>query len=67
VAAVEAPVARQNNGQAQLNTANGHVRIQPPPNIPMIQVVNFGLHTGMDAAGPHALTPAITFSAIPRW
>jgi hypothetical protein len=53
-----------NNGQAQVNTANGILVAQPPPNIPLVQRVNFSLTTGTDPAGPHALTAANTFSAI---
>src|SRR5262249_10939019 len=54
-----------NNGQAQLNTANGILIAQPPPTIPPIQqLVALGLSTGTDPAGPHALTKANTFSTI---
>jgi hypothetical protein len=53
-----------NNGQVQLNTANGFLIAQPPPSIPLIQVVEGALQTGTNAAGPQALTPANTFSAI---
>jgi hypothetical protein len=53
-----------NNGQARLDTANGRLIAQPPPSIPLISEVAAGLQTGMDPAGPHALTPATTFSAI---
>ena len=53
-----------NNGQAQLNTANGIVVAQQPPFIPVIQLVSLGLHTGTDPAEPHALTKANTFSII---
>lgn len=58
------PETTANNGQAQLNTANGILMAQPPPNTPLIQIVNAGLMTGTDPAGPHTLTPANTFSAI---
>src|SRR5215469_2587424 len=53
-----------NNGQAQLNTANGILVAQQPPFIPVIQLVNLGLGTGTDPAGPNALTKANTFSTI---
>jgi hypothetical protein len=56
------PEATANNGQAQFNTANGILVTQPPPSIPLIQLVNLGLLTGTDPAGPHTLTPANTFS-----
>src|SRR5215468_9298546 len=58
------PVTTANNGQAQFNTANGILVAQQPPNIPLIQLVNLGLGTGTDPAGPHALTKANTFSTI---
>jgi hypothetical protein len=58
------PETTANNGQAQLNTANGRLIAQPPPSIPLIREVAAGLQTGTDPAGPHALTPANTFSAI---
>jgi PEP-CTERM motif len=50
--------------QAQLDTANGFLIAQPPPLLPLIREVFAGLQTGTDPAGPHALTPANTFSAI---
>jgi hypothetical protein len=53
-----------NNGQAHLDTANGRLIAQPPPNIPLISEVSPGLQTGNDPAGPQALTPATTFSAV---
>jgi hypothetical protein len=53
-----------NNGQVQLNTAVGSLMAQAPPSIPLIQVVEGALQTGTNAAGPQALTPANTFSAI---
>ena len=53
-----------NNGQAQVNTANGILIAQPPPNIPLLQQVNLGLITGTNSTLPQALTPANTFSAI---
>ena len=56
------PETTANNGQAQMNTANGILVAQQPPNIPLIQFVNLGLGTGTDPAGPHALTKANTFS-----
>jgi hypothetical protein len=53
-----------NNGQAQLDTANGRV-IQPVLSLPVIaREVAAGLLTGSDPAGSHALTPANTFSVI---
>src|SRR5580704_13762524 len=58
------PETTANNGQAQLNAANGILRVQPPPQIPLIQIVNGGLQTGTDPGGPQTLTPANTFSAI---
>ena len=58
------PETTSNNGQAQFNTANGIPIAQPPPSIPLIQQVNAALQTGMNPAGPNALTPANTFSAI---
>jgi hypothetical protein len=58
------PETTANNGQAQLNTANGILVVQPPPNIPLVQRVNVGILTGTDPAGPHALTPVNTFSAV---
>ena len=53
-----------NNGQAQLNTANGFLIAQPPPSLPLIQKVQGTLQTGTDPAGAQALTPANSFSAI---
>ena len=58
------PETTANNGQAQLNAANGILRVQPPPQIPLIQIVNGGLQTGTDPGGPQTLTPANTFSAV---
>ena len=58
------PETPANNGRAQLNTANGILVAQPPPNIPLIQLVTIGLSTGTDPAGPHVLTKANTFSTI---
>jgi hypothetical protein len=58
------PVTTANNGQAQFNTANGILILQPPPSIPLIQNVNMGLITGTNATAPNALTPANNFSAI---
>ena len=58
------PETPANNGHAQLNTANGIVVAQQPPNIPFIQLVNLGLGTGTDPAEPNALTKANTFSTI---
>jgi hypothetical protein len=60
------PLTTANNGQAQVNTANGILIAQPvPPNIiPLIQNTNFGLQTGTDPTGPHALTSGNTFSVI---
>jgi hypothetical protein len=57
------PLTTPNNGQAQVNTANGVLIAQPPP-LNLIQQVNLGLQTGMNPAGPHTLTPANTFSAV---
>src|SRR5262249_33255133 len=53
-----------NNGQAQLNAANGFLIAGSPPFLPLIQKVQGTLMTGTDPAGPNALTPASTFSAI---
>jgi hypothetical protein len=53
-----------NNGQAQLNAANGFLIAQPPPSLPLIQKVQGTLLTGTDPAAPQALTSASTFSAI---
>ena len=47
-----------NNGQAQLNTADGEVITQPDPFIPVIQQVSANLETGSN------LTAAHTFSAV---
>jgi hypothetical protein len=58
------PETAANNGQAQLNAANGLLIAQPPPLTPLIQEVNAGLITGENSTGPNALTPATTFSAI---
>jgi hypothetical protein len=58
------PVTTANNGQAEVNSANGILIAQPPPNIPLLQQVNLGLITGTNSTLPHALTPANTFSAI---
>jgi hypothetical protein len=58
------PETTANNGQAQLNTANGLLVAQPPPFIPLIQQVTAALQTGTNSTGPHALTPANTFSVI---
>ena len=58
------PETTANNGRAQLNTANGILVAQQPPNIPLIQVVTIGLSTGTDPTGPHVLTKANTFSTI---
>ena len=53
-----------NNGQAQLDTANGRLMAQAPPLPPFRQIVNANLQTGTNSAAPRALTPANTFSAI---
>jgi hypothetical protein len=53
-----------NNGQAQLNAANGFLIAQPPPFLPLIEKVQGTLQTGTDPAGSHALTSANTFSTI---
>ena len=58
------PETTANNGQAQLNAASGILRVSPPPQIPLIQIVNGSLQTGTDPAGPQTLTPANTFSAV---
>jgi PEP-CTERM motif len=58
------PETTANNGQAQLNTANGRLIAQPPPLTPLIQEVAAALQTGSNPAGAHALTSANTFSAI---
>ena len=58
------PETTANNGQAQLNTANGRLMAQAPPSIPLIQEVAAALQTGSNPAGAHALTSANTFSAI---
>jgi hypothetical protein len=58
------PETTANNGQAQLNTANGRLIAQAPPSIPLIQEVAAALQTGANPAGAHALTSANTFSAI---
>jgi ABC-type amino acid transport substrate-binding protein len=58
------PETTANNGQAQLNTANGLLIHQPPPNIPVIQETAAVLSTGTNASLPHALTSTSTFSAI---
>jgi hypothetical protein len=58
------PLTTLNNGQAEVNTANGVLIHQSPPNIPLIQQINMGLITGTNASLPHALTPSNTFSAI---
>jgi hypothetical protein len=51
------PETTANNGQAQLNTAKGFV-------IGQTFETAAGLSTGTNASLPHALTPAVTFSAI---
>ncbi|HEV3256615.1 MAG TPA: PEP-CTERM sorting domain-containing protein [Gemmataceae bacterium] len=56
------PETTANNGQAQLNTANGI--IAQPAGFPPLQEVFGILQTGTDPAGTHALTPASTFSVI---
>ena len=55
-----------NNGQAHLDTANGRLIAQPvPPNlVPLVSEVAAGPLTGNDPAGPQALTPATSFSAV---
>jgi len=55
-----------NNGQAQLDTANGRLIAQPvPPNlVPLVSEVAAGLLTGNDPTGPQALTPATSFSVV---
>jgi hypothetical protein len=58
------PETTANNGRAQLNTANGILVAQQPPNIPLIQMVTIGLSTGTDPTSPHVLTKANTFSTI---
>jgi len=58
------PETTANNGQAQLNTANGLLIHQPPPNIPVIQETAAVLSTGTNASLTHALTSTSTFSAI---
>jgi hypothetical protein len=58
------PETTVNNGQAQLNTANGILIPQPPPFFSLVQDVTGSLQTGVNPAGPHALTPANAFSAI---
>ena len=58
------PETAANNGQAQLNAANGILRTQTPPSIPLIQIVNGNLRTGTDPAGPQSLTPANSFSVV---
>jgi hypothetical protein len=54
------PESTANNGQAQLNTANGILQTQPDPFLPVIQHVASTLQTG--ASGTHALTPSTTFT-----
>jgi len=58
------PETTANNGQAQVNAANGILMPQPvPPSlVPLIQEANFAVDTGNNATGPHALTPNNTFS-----
>jgi hypothetical protein len=60
------PETTANNGQAQVNAANGILMAQPvPPNlVPFIREANFAIDTGNNATAPHALTPANTFSVI---
>ena len=53
-----------NNGQANLNAANGFLIAQPPPSLPLIQKVQGTLLTGTDPAGPYALTSAGTFTVV---
>src|SRR5271165_3386768 len=50
------PETTANNGQAQLDTANGS--IAQPFAFPLIQEVLGILSTDSDPTGPHALTPA---------
>jgi hypothetical protein len=54
------PQTTANNGQAQVNAANGILMPQPIP--PNIQEANFAVDTGNNATAPHALTPGNTFS-----
>ena len=56
------PESIPNNGQAQLNTANGIAESQADPFIPVIQNVVGTLQTGTNPSGARALTPATTFS-----
>lgn len=49
------PESTGNNGQAQLNTANGLVRTQPDPFLPVIQMTSATLQTGNAALVPGAL------------
>ena len=56
------PEATGNNGQAELNTANGIRETQPDPFIPVISAVGGTLQTGTNPSGPHALTPTNTFA-----
>jgi hypothetical protein len=56
------PESTANNGQAQLNTANGISENQPDPFIPVIQNVVGTLQSGTNPSGAHALTPSNTFS-----
>jgi hypothetical protein len=58
------PETTANNGQAQLNTANGILIPQPSPFFSLVQEVSGNLQTGVNPAGSHALTPANAFSAI---
>jgi PEP-CTERM motif len=56
------PETTANNGQAQLNTANGVIQTQPDPFIPVISNVNAVLETGTNTSTVHALTSTNTFS-----
>jgi PEP-CTERM motif len=56
------PETTANNGQAQLNPANGATVTQPDPFIPVIQEVFANLQTGTNTGGSHALTSTNVFS-----
>jgi hypothetical protein len=57
------PETTANNGQAQLNTANGIVVTQPDPFFPVIREVNANLETSQNSAVGNALTQASAFTA----
>jgi hypothetical protein len=56
------PETTANNGQAQLNTANGIVMTQPDPFFPVISEVNGFLETPTSSTGTNALTQATAFT-----